>query len=122
MSFRLAFDSRNMYADDIPSRFSFGQLWSAALQRYEQETGTKLSKLAIAKDFPPRPSSADEIIAILAAQSRSFEAFRNRGKGVLRVLKPIVHFVCLFMDAGAEAGSVSVHVYFRRRAQLLNDR
>ncbi|VDC02882.1 unnamed protein product [Peniophora sp. CBMAI 1063] len=91
-----------------PNPSNLGELWNVALQRHEQETGIKLLKSANAKDFPLRPATAEEVLAIFAAQSQSFEAFRARGRKVLQVLKPIVHFICLFIDSGAEAGSDTV--------------
>ncbi|VDB86730.1 unnamed protein product [Peniophora sp. CBMAI 1063] len=84
---------------------NLAELWDAALQRHEQETGSRLLGTAIAKDYPLRPTSDDEILAIFAAQSKSFEMFRSRGAKLLAVLKPIVHFTCLFIDSGAEAAA-----------------
>ncbi|VDB86718.1 unnamed protein product [Peniophora sp. CBMAI 1063] len=81
------------------------ELWDAALQRHELETGTKLLGTAIAKHYPLHPTSDDEVLAIFAAQSKSFETFRSRGGKLLAVLKPVVHFACLVIDSGAEAAA-----------------
>lgn len=92
---------------------NFDELWDAALQRYEQETKKKLLTLDIARAFPSRPGSADEVLEHFKQQNQSFEAFRTHGQNVLRVLKPIVHFVRLFIDTGAEAAAASVRTLFR---------
>ncbi|VDB93418.1 unnamed protein product [Peniophora sp. CBMAI 1063] len=87
---------------------NLGDLWNVALQHHEEETGTKLLESTIAKDFPLHPAASEEVLAIFAAQGQSFEAFRARGRKVLQVLKPTVHFICLFIDTGAEAGLATV--------------
>ena len=98
-----------MAADESPGDVhNFDELWRAALRFYEKETGKDLLQLPDAAGFPSRPSSADEVIEIIKARSESFKAFRDKGRKLLTVLKPIVHFVRLFIDAGAEAAGASV--------------
>ena len=87
---------------------NFGELYNEALRRYEEKTGRKLTDHPLAEDLPTRPDSADEVIAIIEKQSGTFKGFRATGRNVLNVLKPIVHFVHLFIDSGAEAASASV--------------
>lgn len=85
----------------------FGELWNVALRRYKKETGKDLPDLAMAKELPPS-GNVDDIMDYIETQGERFGAFRERGKKVLIVLKPIVNFVHLFIDAGAEAAAASV--------------
>lgn len=86
----------------------FGQLWSEALGHYKEKTGKDLSKLLSSEEFPADAGNVDGIIEYIKGRSGKFDDFRESGQKVLRALKPIVHFVHLFIDAGAEAASASV--------------
>ena len=87
---------------------NFGEVYDEAVRRYEEQTGRKLSEHPLVESLPTRPDSADEVIAIIEKQSGTFKGFRATGRNLLNVLKPIVHFVHLFIDSGAEAASASV--------------
>ena len=87
---------------------NFGEVYNEAVRRYEEQTGRKLSEHPLVESLPTRPDSADEVIAIIEKQSGTFKGFRDTGRNLLNVLQPIVHFVHLFIDSGAEAASASV--------------
>ena len=87
---------------------NFGEVYNEALRRYEEKTGRKLSEHPLAESLPTRSNNAEEVIAIIEKQSGTFKGFRATGRNLLNVLKPIVHFVHLFIDSGAEAASASV--------------
>jgi hypothetical protein len=85
----------------------FSGLWSAALRRYEDDTGRDLSKMPY---FVPlvQSSSVDNICHVLREHKESFKAFRERGEKIRAVLAPIFRLVNLFIDAGGEVASASV--------------
>jgi hypothetical protein len=85
----------------------FSELWTAALRRYEDDTGRDLSKMP---HFVPlvQSSSVDNICHVLREHKESFQAFRKCDEKIRAVLAPIVRLVNLFIDAGGEAASASV--------------
>ncbi|KZV65266.1 hypothetical protein PENSPDRAFT_136413 [Peniophora sp. CONT] len=91
--------------DSARHAYGFDDLWNEAIRCYQEETGMNLLKLPFASDLLSRSRTTDEVIQYIEEQNDSFEAFRDRGRKVLDVLKPIVHIVHLFIDAGAEGAS-----------------
>jgi hypothetical protein len=61
------------------STSSFVDLFNAALQDYENQTGTKLVEHPLAKQFQAC-DSVDSITAILQEQAQIFREFRDDGK------------------------------------------
>ena len=108
MSTQTSLTSRPVKSSQNANLRNFGELYDEALRRYEAKTGRKLSGHPLVVGLPTRPDSADEVIAIIEKQSGTFKGFRDTGRNLLNVLKPIVHFVHLFIDSGAEAASASV--------------
>jgi hypothetical protein len=105
---------------------NFGELWTAALRRYQDNAGHDLSRLShISSVFSLL--TVDEVCTVLQEREESFKAFRAHGEKIRGVLAPIVRLVRLFVEAGAEAVSFSVRPHFHvcclclisRRVQFL---
>jgi hypothetical protein len=69
-----------------PSSSSFQSLFSAALQDYENQTGTKLVDHPLAKQFETC-ESVDSITAILQEQAQIFRKFKGDDGKVMKSLK-----------------------------------
>ena len=108
MSTQTSLTSRPVSSSQNANLRNFGEVYNEALRRYQAKTGRKLSGHPLVVGLPTRPDSADEVIAIIEKQSETFKGFRDTGRNLFNVLKPIVHFVHLFIDSGAEAASASV--------------
>jgi hypothetical protein len=67
---------------------SFLDLFNAALQEYENQTGTNLVEHPLAKQFETC-DSVDSIIAVLQEQAQVFREFRDNGK-LMKSLKSSV--------------------------------
>ncbi|KZV61419.1 hypothetical protein PENSPDRAFT_298261 [Peniophora sp. CONT] len=91
-----------------PVHHDFDKLWRDALQRYKDETGKDLLGHPIAKAFPSRPGSADEVIKLFEKQNESFKTFRTHGQKILDALRPVVDIVLLVLDVGANVASNTV--------------
>ncbi|KIK60150.1 hypothetical protein GYMLUDRAFT_613721 [Collybiopsis luxurians FD-317 M1] len=88
-----------------PVTSDFENLWAEALISYKEQTGRNIY-LDQAALFPNDPS-VDNIVSILETQSKGLEAFREKGKNIRNVLKPVVNLVRLFNDTGAEAAAAA---------------
>ena len=108
MSTQTSLTSQPVRSSQNANLRNFGEVYNEALRRYEAKSGRKLSGHPLVVGLPTRPDSADDVIAIIEKQSGTFKGFRDTGRNLLNVLKPIVHFVHLFIDSGAEAASASV--------------
>ncbi|KZV59812.1 hypothetical protein PENSPDRAFT_760316 [Peniophora sp. CONT] len=92
-------------SDDDSAQSDFDSIWNEALRSYQEETGKNVLELPFANKLLSRPLATDEVIQYIGEQNESFDSFRTSGRKVLSVLKPIVHVVHLFIDAGAEGAS-----------------
>ncbi|KIK60096.1 hypothetical protein GYMLUDRAFT_612140 [Collybiopsis luxurians FD-317 M1] len=88
-----------------PITNDFESLWAKALVSYKEQTGRSLYQDQVAQ-FPDDPS-VDNIVSILETQSKGLEAFREKGRNIRNVLKPVVNLVTLFNDTGAEAAAAA---------------
>lgn len=78
------------------------------MQRYKETTKRDFP---LADDFPSNSRDPDKVIDYIVQQEKGFKGFRDSGKKIRRVLKPIVKVVLMFVDAGAEAAAAYVRTY-----------
>ncbi|KZV72459.1 hypothetical protein PENSPDRAFT_358335 [Peniophora sp. CONT] len=89
------------------SQHAFQMLWNGALQRYELETGKDLLAFPFANNLLAPSLRPDSVVQYFKEQNQTFKTFRSSGEKIMRVLRPIVHLVQLFIDAGAEGAAAS---------------
>ena len=75
---------------DDASGSGLPSLFDAALQRYEEQTGTKLVDHPLARQLE-NSHSVDSIVDILQQQARGFTQFRGDNGKVMKSLKRVVH-------------------------------
>ncbi|KZV71227.1 hypothetical protein PENSPDRAFT_734251 [Peniophora sp. CONT] len=68
--------------DSSPRKF--GELWDAALQDYTDKTGKDILKHPLATAFASCPDHVNEVIDVFEIQTKSFQAFRDKGRKVLQ--------------------------------------
>ena len=72
------------------SSSSFQPLFNAALQDYENQTGTKLDEHPLAKQLDSC-DSVDSITAVLQEHAQKFQEFRGEDGKIMKSLKCAVH-------------------------------
>ena len=89
------------------SSSSFQDLFNAALQDYENQTGTKLVDDPLAKKFE-NCDSVDSITAILEEQAQIFHKFRGDDGKIMKSLKSSVGVLYTLSNTGVLGGSVGL--------------
>ncbi|KAJ7691803.1 hypothetical protein B0H17DRAFT_1200919 [Mycena rosella] len=85
----------------------FDALWTDALNKYSEETGSDLLRSEYAQLFDDC-DSVDTVVDALEEEMENFKKFRaddSKWATLRNKLKPVVHFLLLFNDAVAEAAS-----------------
>ena len=89
------------------STSSFQDLFNAALQDYEHQTGTKLVDDPLANKFK-KCDSVDSITAILQEQAQMFHKFRGDDGKLMKSLKSSVGVLYTLSNTGVLGGSVGL--------------
>jgi hypothetical protein len=84
----------------------FGKIWQAAVVAYESDTGRKV----MSSDELFDCVSVDDVAGVMQKRGNAFEAFREDGQKIRSWLEPVVRFVNLFLESGAEAAAAYVRL------------
>ena len=96
-----------------PTSSSFQALFSAALQDYENQTGTRLLYHPFAKELETC-ESISSITAILQEQAQSFREFRENDGKLMKALKSSIDILCAPSISSALGETIGLVV--RRKA------
>ena len=86
---------------------SFQDLFNAALQQYENQTGCKLIEHPLAKQFETC-DSVESITAILREQTQIFSSFKGDDGKLMKSLKSSVGVLYTLSNTGVFGGSIGL--------------
>ena len=89
---------------------SFQGLFNAALQNYENQTGTKLVEYPFAKQLETC-ESAESIAIVLQEQAQKFRKFRGNDGKIMKFLKSSVDVLYPLFNSTVVAGLIGLVVY-----------
>jgi hypothetical protein len=100
-----------------PDHSGFSELWTTALNRYQEATGRPIALTDSLLEF----ESVDDVGRILEERATAFKAFRKEGEKLRAVLAPFVRFVRLFVESGAEVAAASVRICLIARSCFISN-